>query len=231
MCPPDSDPPSRVQLVKKYVNHSRVRLPEGRGGAPRSAVFLDRDGVIVEDTRYLHRIADVQFIAGALESVAAMNKLGFPLVLVTNQAGIGRGYYGWEEFEQVEKYIEQELEKAGGWFDGVWACAYHPQGLADAAASYYRKPSPGMLEAATLELGLDLPNSWLVGDKPCDIEAALKAGLHNAVHVLTGHGSETREEVLRIVREGGTAGCKVHFRDSLQGMVPLLQGGVKGRVA
>ena len=185
-------------------------------------MFLDRDGVIVEDTHYLHRPDDVRFIAGALEAVARINKLGFPVVLVTNQAGIGRGYYGWEDFELVQRHIERELANVGGWFDGVWACAHHPEGVADAKASYYRKPNPGMLEEAAVELGLDLPNSWLVGDKPCDIHAAIKAGLHGAVHVLTGYGHPTRDEVLRLVREGSTAGCKVHFRDSIQEVIPLL---------
>ena len=186
-------------------------------------MFLDQDGVIVEDTHYLHRPEDVQSIAGALGAVARINKLRLSVVLVTNQSGIGRGYYGWEDFEMVQRRIERELANVGGWFDGVWACAHHPEGIADAPASYYRKPNPGMLEEAAVELGLDLPNSWLVGDKPCDIQAAIKAGLHGAVHVLTGYGRKTRDEVLRLVRKGGTNGCEVHFGDSVQEAIALLE--------
>ena len=70
---------------------------------PRPAVFLDRDGVVVEDTRYLHRPEEVRFLAGALETVVKLNRLGLPVVLVTNQAGIGRGYYGWRDFELVQE--------------------------------------------------------------------------------------------------------------------------------
>lgn len=215
--------------VKKFVNLSHIACPVAGGAEPRRAVFLDRDGVIVEETHYLHRVEDVRFIAGALHAVAAMSGLGFAVVVVTNQAGIGRGYYAWEDFERVQEYIERELAKAGGWFDGVWACAYHPEGAVDAAASRYRKPNPGMLEEAAAELGLDLRNSWLVGDKPSDIGAALNAGLHRAVHLLTGHGSQMREEVRRLVQGAGATGCEVLFRDSIQDLLPLLEPYRPGR--
>jgi D-glycero-D-manno-heptose 1,7-bisphosphate phosphatase len=183
--------------------------------------------VIIEDTHYLHRPEDVRFVPGALEAVASMNQFGFPVVLVTNQAGIGRGYYGWRDFELVQEYIERELDLVAGWFDGVWACAYHPDGVADDPASHYRKPNPGMLEEAARKLRLDLSNSWLAGDKPCDIEAALNAGLCRAVHVLTGYGRSTRANVARFVQEVRPA-CKVHFCESVKNMVPLLEIGSHG---
>jgi D,D-heptose 1,7-bisphosphate phosphatase len=202
--------------------YSRIGRPIGRSGALRPAVFLDRDGVITEDTHYLHRPEDVRFVPGALEAIAKINQLGFPVVLVTNQAGIGRGYYGLDDFELVQRYIDRELANVGGWFDGVWACAYHPDGVADARANHYRKPNPGMLQDAAAQLALDLRQSWLVGDKPCDIAAAMNAGLRVAIHVLTGCGHETRDEVYRLVREDCPP-CEVHFCDSVQDLVPLLK--------
>jgi D-glycero-D-manno-heptose 1,7-bisphosphate phosphatase len=199
--------------------YSRIDRPIAKSAALRSAVFLDRDGVIVEDTHYLHRSEDVRFIPGTLEAVAGMNQLGFPVVLVTNQAGIGRGYYGWQDFERVQECIDRELASRGGWFDGVWACSAHP-GIAGDPARHYRKPNPGMLEEAAAKLRLDLPNSWLVGDKPSDIEAALNAGLRQAVHVLTGYGRETRDEILRLV--GEKRSCKIHLCDTVRDVVSLL---------
>jgi D-glycero-D-manno-heptose 1,7-bisphosphate phosphatase len=202
--------------------YSRIRRPVRPGTALRAAVFLDRDGVITEDTHYLHRAEDVRFIPGAPEAVADINQLGFPVVLVTNQAGIGRGYYGWLEFEAVQECVERGLASCGGWVDAVWACSYHPNGATDGPASYYRKPSPGMLEEATTKLALDLGNSWLAGDKPCDIAAAINAGVRRAVHVLTGYGRETRDEVHRLATEN-RASCEVHFCDAISDMVPLLK--------
>jgi D-glycero-D-manno-heptose 1,7-bisphosphate phosphatase len=200
----------------------RISRPVAPGTAPRAAVFLDRDGVITEDTHYLHRPDDVIFIPGGLDAVVKINRLGFPVVLVTNQAGIGRGYYGWQDFELVQGFIERKLESLGGWLDGVWACACHPDGVAEDPARYYRKPNPGMLEHAAAELGLDLGHSWLAGDKSCDIEAAMNAGLKGAVHVLTGYGREVRDDVLRLDREKRSS-CGVHYCDTVQDMVSLLE--------
>ena len=202
--------------------YSRISRPVRPHTGLRAAVFLDRDGVITEETHYLHRAEDVRFVPGALEAVAEINQLGFPVVLVTNQAGIGRGYYGWRDFEAVQECVEHALASRGGWVDAVWACSYHPNGASDDPASYYRKPSPGMLEEAAAKLALDLRNSWLAGDKPCDIRAAINAGVRWAVHVLTGYGCETRDEVHRLATEN-RASCEVHFCKAISDMVPLLK--------
>ena len=201
--------------------YSRVeRSPKHHVGL-RPAIFLDRDGVIIEDTHYLHRPEDVQFIPGALQAIADLNKLNFSVVLVTNQSGIGRGYYTWSDFEAVQEYILRELTSFGGWFDGVWACAFAPDGNSLDPASYHRKPGPGMLLAAAQALGLDLLSSWLVGDKPSDIEAAIAAGLTRSVHVLTGHGRDTRDVVRLLIAERRPA-CEIHFCESIVGLRPLL---------
>jgi D-glycero-D-manno-heptose 1,7-bisphosphate phosphatase len=154
----------------------------------RPAVFLDRDGVIVEEVNYLHRAADIRYIPGALDTVATLNRAGIPVVVVTNQAGVGRGYYGWPDYEAVQRQIVTDLARAGGWFDGVWACGAHPD-----AGHPYRKPAPRMLEEAAERLALDLSRSWLVGDNRLDLEAAIGGGLQGAILVLTGHGARMRD--------------------------------------
>jgi D-glycero-D-manno-heptose 1,7-bisphosphate phosphatase len=145
----------------------------------RAALFLDRDGVIVTDTHYLCRVEDMHVIAGAAAAIARCNALGVPVVVVTNQAGIGRGYYGWAEFQAVQGALIGELKAAGAHFDGVLACAYHGDGRAplDVAGHPWRKPNPGMILEAASRMKLDLARSWIVGDRAHDLAAGLAAGL------------------------------------------------------
>jgi D-glycero-D-manno-heptose 1,7-bisphosphate phosphatase len=162
-----------------------------RYSAPTPAAFLDRDGVIVEEVNYLGRPEDVVLIPRAVEAVTALNAAGIPVVLITNQAGIGRGYYGWPEFLTVQACIERALQTAGAWLDGVWACAHHPDGIPPYSldGDWYRKPNPGMLLDAAEQMNLNLSRSWLVGDKIIDLEAGMSAGLADVVLVRTGYGA------------------------------------------
>lgn len=155
----------------------------------RPAVFLDRDGVIVEEVGYLHKVADIALIPSAPQAVARLNAAGIPVIVVTNQAGIGRGYYTWAEFEQVQAEIEARLRP--GIVDGVWACGYHGEGgIGEFRKDHpWRKPHPGMLVDAAEVMGIDLARSWLVGDKVLDIECAIQAGLRGAILVRTGYGA------------------------------------------
>jgi D-glycero-D-manno-heptose 1,7-bisphosphate phosphatase len=161
----------------------------------RPALFLDRDGAVVEETEYLRRVEDIVMIRGAAGVIAAANKRGVPVVVVTNQAGIGRGYYGWVEFAAVQRAILAALAKEGARIDAVYACAHHPEGLGSFAHPDHpaRKPNPGMLLQAAADLALDLKQSWLVGDKEIDVEAAKRAGIAGALQVATGYGSAERE--------------------------------------
>src|SRR5580704_808868 len=161
----------------------------------RPALFLDRDGAIVEETEYLCRVDDIVMIEGAAPVIAAANKRGLAVVMVTNQAGIGRGYYGWDEFKAVQDAIVAALAVEGAGIDAVYACAHHPQGRAQYAHPDHpaRKPNPGMLLQAASDLALDLTTSWLVGDKASDVEAAKRAGLAGALQVATGYGNAERE--------------------------------------
>ncbi len=161
----------------------------------RPALFLDRDGAIVEDTGYLRRVNEIALIPGAAEVIAAANQRDVPVVMVTNQSGIGRGYYGWAEFKSVQEAIVDLLASAGAKIDAVYACAHHPQAIGGLAHPDHpaRKPNPGMLLQAASALMLDLKSSWLVGDKADDVEAAKRAGIAGALLVATGHGAAERQ--------------------------------------
>lgn len=142
--------------------------PSGRG-----ALFLDRDGVIVTDTHYLHRVEDVQMIAGVAIAIARCNALGIRVVLVTNQAGIGRGYYGWDDFHAVQGALSAELAAAGAHLDAVLACAYHAEGREPLrfADHPWRKPNPGMILEAASRMNINLARSWIIGDRAHDLAA------------------------------------------------------------
>lgn len=161
-------------------------------------LFLDRDGVIVEEVRYLHRRGDVRLLAGAGAIITAARAHGFAVGLVTNQAGIGRGYYDWAAFAAVQDEIMSRLELGPEPFDFVAACASHPEAVDRfhrVTDHSWRKPNPGMLRMAVAALDLDLAGSLLVGDASSDIEAGLAAGIGRLIHVRTGHGAEQRHTV------------------------------------
>jgi D-glycero-D-manno-heptose 1,7-bisphosphate phosphatase len=145
----------------------------------RAALFLDRDGVIVADTRYLGRAEDLRMLEGAASAVARCNALQIPVVLVTNQAGIARGYYDWDGFRAVQEALSAALAAAGAHLDAVLACAYHGDGKAPLRTDnhLWRKPNPGMLLAAAERMDLDLSRSWIVGDSVSDIAAGAAGSL------------------------------------------------------
>lgn len=187
--------------------------------AGRPALFLDRDGAVVEDTDYLCRVEDVVIMSGAAAVIAAANKSGVAVVLVTNQAGIGRGYYDWPDFKRVQEAIITALAEEGARLDAVYACAHHPEGRGEFAHPDHpaRKPNPGMLLQAASDLAIDLGTSWLVGDKASDVEAAKHAGLAGAMQVATGHGVAERQRV-----EGlATATFEVRFGCSIADAMTL----------
>jgi D-glycero-D-manno-heptose 1,7-bisphosphate phosphatase len=160
------------------------------GGPPRPALFLDRDGVIVEEVGYLADPRHVRLIDGAAAVIAHANALGVPVIVVTNQSGIGRGFFGWAEFAAVEAELARQLRDAGAHCDAVLACPYHaaarpPYNVADHPA---RKPNPGLLFIAAARLAVDLAQSWIVGDRAADLAAGRNAGLAGGLHVATGFG-------------------------------------------
>ena len=196
-------------------------LPGVHRGGP--ALFLDRDGVVVEDVGYLSRTEEVALIPGAAEVIAIANARGLTVIIVTNQAGIGRGYYGWRDFAAVQEAILGALAAAGARIDAIFACGHHPAGNPPYAHPNHpaRKPNPGMLLRAAEALGLDLGRSWLIGDKAVDIEAARAAGLAGAVHVLTGHGAAQRDEAAALAGRGFAVRLCRSIADAPR-LIPLL---------
>jgi D-glycero-D-manno-heptose 1,7-bisphosphate phosphatase len=165
-----------------------VRIP--RFPLPVPALFLDRDGVIVEERQYLSNPRDVELLPGITKLIRAARVLRIPVVEVTNQAGIAHGYFTWADFVRVENELTQVLGRQGVALDAVFACPYHPRGQPPYGQPHHpwRKPNPGMLLEAARLLNLNLKQSILVGDKATDLEAARAAGLALGIHILTGHG-------------------------------------------
>lgn len=173
----------------------QVVRPVEPGSDLRPALFLDRDGVVMEDRGYVHNPEDVHLIDGAAEVISAANLLGFPVVLVTNQGGIALGYFGWAEFARVQDRLFDLLAAGRATVDGVFANPYHPRATGPLSHPDHpaRKPNPGMLTAAAEWLDIDLGRSWIVGDHASDLLAGRNAGLAGGMHVLTGHGSQSGE--------------------------------------
>lgn len=160
---------------------------------PVPALFLDRDGVMIEEKNYLAKPEDVELLPGIPELIGAAKRLGMAVVEVTNQAGIGRGYFEWSDFVRVEDRLTNLLAQRGVAIDAVFACPYHPQGSfpyrqADHA---WRKPNAGMLFEAAELLNLALNQSVMVGDKELDQLTAKAAKLKYGIHMLTGYGRES----------------------------------------
>ena len=146
--------------------------------SPAPALFLDRDGVINVDHGYTHRVADFEFVPGIFELVRLARGLGMRVVVVTNQAGIGRGRYTEADFATLTQWMCERFADAGAAIDRVYHCPTHPEGIgAYRVESFMRKPHPGMLLAARDELGLDMARSVLLGDKASDIQAGQAAGV------------------------------------------------------
>ncbi|AZO44754.1 HAD family hydrolase [Mesorhizobium sp. M7D.F.Ca.US.005.01.1.1] len=143
------------------------------------ALFLDRDGTINIDTGYPDDPAEMVLRADIAAAIAAANRAGIPVIIVTNQSGIARGYYGWGDFAAVNGRVLELLGGEGAFVDMVLACAYHEAGSGPLAVADHpmRKPNPGMLLEAAKRLGLDLRRSLIVGDKKADMEAGQRAGL------------------------------------------------------
>ena len=138
------------------------------------ALFLDRDGVINIEKEYLYKKEDFEFINGIFELCNYYQKLGYKIVVVTNQSGIARGYYSEKDFKTLTLWMSEQFLDKDIVIDGIYHCPHHPKISGECGC---RKPKAGMLLDAKKDLGLDLENSIIVGDKERDIEAGLNAGL------------------------------------------------------
>jgi D-glycero-D-manno-heptose 1,7-bisphosphate phosphatase len=155
----------------------------------RPALFMDRDGCLIEEMGYINHPSRVRVLPRTPEAIARLNTAGIAAVMATNQAGIARGYFSNETLAAVNAELERQLGALGARLDALYVCTHHPT----AGEPPYRetcecrKPKPGLLLRAAAELGLDLSRSIMVGDKPSDVEAGQAAGAATVL-VLTGYG-------------------------------------------
>ena len=148
----------------------------------KKAVFIDRDGVINKEVGYLHKIKDFKFIDGVFDACLYLQNLGYHLIIVTNQSGISRGYYSENDFHVVNNWMLEQFSHQDIKFLDVFFCPHGPESTCNC-----RKPQPGMFIQANDKHDIDMNNSWMVGDKEADIQAANAAGINNTIIVKSGH--------------------------------------------
>lgn len=160
------------------------------------AVFLDRDGTVIREKNYLGDPADVELLPGAADGIQRLRAAGFLAVLTTNQSGVARGFFTEDAVRKVHERLELLLAQAGTRLDAAYYCPHLPEGGVGAYAKICdcRKPAPGMIRAAVRDWGIDLAQSWVVGDKADDLRFGRGLGLP-AVLVLTGYGKKTLDRI------------------------------------
>ncbi len=145
---------------------------------PDKAIFLDRDGTLIEDPGYISNPDQVKLLDGVAEALAEFKALGYKLIVTSNQSGVARGIVTEKTLEETHNRLKQILAEKGGYLDKIYYCPYHPDGVIPKyrKESDWRKPNPGMLLAAADEMDIDLSRSWVIGNSSRDVEAGLRAG-------------------------------------------------------
>ncbi len=158
-------------------------------------IFLDRDGTLNEEVNYLYRREELILFDGVPEALKLFKEHGYRLVVVTNQAGVARGYYGEEDVVKLHRYMNDLLRPRGAEIDAFYYCPHHPEhGIGGYAISCHcRKPETGLFEMAERRFAVDKARSWMIGDKMSDILAGKNYGVHTAL-VGTGYGAEVNRE-------------------------------------
>lgn len=198
-----------IPFVDGFSTSSLVkRIRAGQASAlisPRKAAFLDRDGVINLDRAYVHQWDEFEFVPGAVDAMRRLREAGYVLIVVTNQSGLARGMYTEAQFQALTRRMREALAEAGADVEAVYHCPHHPKGKVPELAvdCDCRKPEPGMILQAVREHGLSLEQSFMVGDKPSDIEAARAAGLGHA-YIVQSHNKESTD---------GLAGADAAYAD------------------
>lgn len=155
----------------------------------KAAVFLDRDGTVNEQMGYINHISRFHLLPGVAEAIKTLNDQDIPVVIVTNQSGLARGYFSVQLLDEVHTKMNSLLAIAGAHVDGIYVCPHHPEAKEDKYRKKCdcRKPGTGLLEQAAFDLNLDLERSYLVGDRWSDVKCAVRAGC-TPVLVMTGYG-------------------------------------------
>jgi D-glycero-D-manno-heptose 1,7-bisphosphate phosphatase len=157
---------------------------------PHPAVFLDRDGTLIEEVGYLDRVERLELFPWTIEALRLMRRAGFKLVVITNQAGVARGYFDEALVQSVHRYLGDRFAAAGAAVDAFYYCPHHPEATVPAyrANCACRKPNPGLVEQAVREHAIDLEQSFVVGDRWLDVRTAQNAGARGIL-VRTGYGA------------------------------------------
>ena len=159
-------------------------------------IFLDRDGTLNEEVHYLHKQEDLRLIEGAADALCRFRKSGYRLVVVTNQAGVARGYYQEEDVKLLHEYMNEILRPLGAEIDCFFYCPHHPEHGIGAYKKNCscRKPDIGMFEQAEQYFQVDKAHSWMIGDKLIDVEAGKRFGVRTVL-VGTGYGAKVHQEL------------------------------------
>ena len=162
----------------------------------KRAVFVDRDGTLSEEVGYIRDVKQFHLMPLSAKAVRLINQSGLKVIIITNQAGVARGYFPEEMIFKIHKKMEMLLSEQGAYLDGIYYCPHHPEGVIESyrKGCDCRKPASGLLERASKEHGIDLAASYVVGDKVTDIECAHRVGA-KGILVLTGFG---KDELKRI---------------------------------
>ena len=155
----------------------------------RPAVFLDRDGTVIQERGYLDRLELIELFPWSAEAIRLLKDAGYAVVIVTNQAGIARGYFDEAFVQAAHVHLDALLRAHGVVVDGYYYCPHHPDGAVERyrLACDCRKPAPGLVRRAAADLGLDVGRSFVVGDKWLDVGLAVNAGARGIL-VRTGYG-------------------------------------------
>jgi D-glycero-D-manno-heptose 1,7-bisphosphate phosphatase len=145
-------------------------------------IFLDRDGVINKEVEYLFRIADFEFIEGVFDACLYFHHLDYKIIIISNQSGIARGYYNESDYQNLTEWMLDQFNKKGISILDILYCPHGPESTCNC-----RKPKPGMFIEAKYKYNISMKNSWMIGDKETDIEAANLAGITNTILVRSGH--------------------------------------------
>ncbi|MEK6302276.1 MAG: D-glycero-beta-D-manno-heptose 1,7-bisphosphate 7-phosphatase [Acidobacteriota bacterium] len=176
---------------QRQIQNPKSKI-QNRESAIPSALFIDRDGTINEDSGYLATPDELIIYPWVAQAVRLINEAGLMAIVVTNQSGIARGLYTEDQLRAIHDRMIGELQREAARIDAVYYCPHHPDygGKRYRRECECRKPQPGMLHAAAREHNIDLARSWVIGDKASDINLAANTGARGVL-VLTGYGSET----------------------------------------
>ncbi|MCH9646140.1 MAG: D-glycero-beta-D-manno-heptose 1,7-bisphosphate 7-phosphatase [Proteobacteria bacterium] len=157
-------------------------------------IFLDRDGVVNKEVGYLHKIKDFEFINGVFDACLYFQSLDYQIIIVTNQSGIERGYYNENDFHIVNNWMLEQFKVQGVDILDVFFCPHGPESNCDC-----RKPKPGMFNQANKKYGINMEESWMIGDKEADIQAANAAGIQNTILVKSGHAIDEKNSKAKFI--------------------------------